>query len=81
MKLVKYYLEILFPLFYFALKYSELYLFLIFILCYSLVYRPLTDGFRLFELGIIPKVNFRIFNPFYMFKMRMLHFRKLYFKQ
>lgn len=81
MKLLKYYLEILFPLplLYYTLKYNEFYVFVIIVIFYSLFYRQLIDGYRLFELKIIEKVNYKVFNPFYMLKMRIMHFSELYF--
>jgi hypothetical protein len=81
MKLLKYYFEILFPipLLFYILKYSDLYIFIVVVLFYSLVYRQMTDGFRLYELKIIDKVNYKIFNPFYMFKLRFMHISRLYF--
>lgn len=81
MRLLKFYLEIIFPLplLFFILEYKDFYIFISTVLFYVFVYRQLIDGYRLFELKIIDKFDYKVFNPLYMFKLRLLNFSNLYF--
>lgn len=45
---------------------------------YAFTYRPLTDGFRLFEKGLIKKAE--IWKMFLPFGFRLKYFKELYFK-
>lgn len=80
MKLFTYYIIILlpFPFLYWAAQYSSSTAFFSEAVAYVLLYRPLVDGFRLMDLGVLEKSKqWRMFyaSPYYQLK----YFRELYF--
>jgi hypothetical protein len=80
MKLLTYYLVILLPIpsLYWAAKFTSPLIFVAALLFYSLLYRPLVDGFRLMDLGLLSKAErWKVFfaSPYYHLK----YFRQLYF--
>ena len=80
MKLISYYLQIILPLviLFWFIKVPEI--FVIGILFYGLIYRPLIDGIRLIQIGSMEKrERGRLFIPFYR-NYAFKYFRDLYFK-
>jgi len=82
MKLISYYLQIILPLvilFWAAtLNYSAV--FAIGALFYALIYRPLVDGNRLLQLGLVERKEWwKLFIPFYL-NIHVKYFYELYFK-
>ena len=80
MKLFTYYLVILLPILslYWAAKFTSPGIFVAAILFYGIVYRPVVDGFRLMDLGLLKKTDrWKLFlgSPYYQLK----YFRQLYF--
>lgn len=79
MRLLSYYLQIILPLVFLVwlIEIQAIDVFVLSLLAYVLVYRPVIDGFRLVELGLINKTkSWKLFIPFY----SMRHFHDLYFK-
>ena len=81
MKLVSYYLQIILPLPVIYLSNQMFHrpdIFVLLLLGYALLYRGLTDGFRLQRLGLMKRNElWKIFIPFSTFRLRYFH--ELYF--
>lgn len=79
MKLLSYYVQIILPLPIFLVLYQMNLknAFVITLLCYALIYRPLINAYRLISIGSIEKKDFmKAFIPFYSTK----YFYDLFFK-
>lgn len=79
--LVLYYLQILLPLplLYLVAKSDNAWIFVILLFVYALAYRPLVDGYRLYNKGVIKKSDIK--KSFYTsFSWDIKYFKELYLK-